>query len=46
LQTVAMAYRCAATSNLQLSPYKVIFGRRMVTPLEWNLMLEEPIDLC
>ena len=42
LQTVAMAYRCAATSNLLLSPYEVIFGRRMITPIEWNLMLEEP----
>jgi hypothetical protein len=43
LQTVAMYYRYAPTSNLALSPFETIFGRPMIQNLDWDLTTEEPM---
>ena len=42
LQTVAMALRCLPSCSSLLSPYEIIFGRRMITPIDLNLMVEQP----
>lgn len=39
LPTVEMALRCTQTRDYRLTPYEIIFGRKMVTPLNvssWN----------
>jgi O-acetyl-ADP-ribose deacetylase (regulator of RNase III) len=41
LQAVAMAYRASATSSLGLSPYEIMFGRKMNLEIDWGLLAEE-----
>lgn len=42
LQSVAYSLRCSPTSSSLLSPFEVIFGRRMITPIEWNFTPDPP----
>ena len=42
LPAIEMAYRATATSNLELSPHEVLFGRKMVIPVDWSILAEDP----
>lgn len=41
LQATALAYRASATSSIGLSPYEIMFGRKMQLQIDWNLLPDE-----
>ena len=43
IQSIAYSYRASATTNIALTPFEVVFGRRMALPIDASLDIPEPL---
>ena len=46
IPTIEMALRCTEHSSLKFTPYEVVFGRKMATPLNNGLELKNKTNSC